>query len=134
VAERALVDTSVFIAAESGRPLDEELVARYETCVSIFTLAELRVGVGLADRRTRQRRARTLAVAERYEVLRADERVAEQFALLVVALRQARRRAGLMDTLIAATAAAESIPVLTQDADFGLIADHSDGSVQVVEV
>jgi predicted nucleic acid-binding protein len=41
---RGLLDTSVFIAAESGRPLDEERIPE-EAALSVVTLAELQAGV-----------------------------------------------------------------------------------------
>ncbi|HWH10665.1 MAG TPA: hypothetical protein VG165_06025 [Solirubrobacteraceae bacterium] len=56
-----LLDTSVFIARETSRPLGElpERVA-----VSVVTIGELMLGVlNAADRSTRARRAQTLALA-----------------------------------------------------------------------
>jgi len=73
-------------------------------------------------------------IAERYDVLPADERVVERFAALVVALRRAGRRTGALDALIAATAMAEAVPVMTQDEDFALLAAHADGALRVVVV
>ena len=41
---RGVLDTSVFIAAESGRSLNEELLPE-ESAISVITLAELQAGV-----------------------------------------------------------------------------------------
>ena len=56
---RGLVDTSVFIARESGRPL-EDVSMPDEVAVSIVTIGELRAGVLAADDvRVRERRLTT---------------------------------------------------------------------------
>ncbi len=53
---RGLADTSLFIARESGRPLQESLIPE-ELAVSIVTIAELRAGVLAAlDVTTRDQR------------------------------------------------------------------------------
>lgn len=130
---RALLDTSVFIAADSGRELDWDAVAAFRTCLSVVTVAELRVGIGLAsDPEVRMQRAGALAVAEAFEVLPVEERSARVFADLQIALRRAGRRASVLDGLIAATAIAEGMPVLTQDRDFLALAEH--GPLEVVLV
>ncbi len=54
------------------------------------------------------------------------------FADLQVALRRAGRRAAILDGLVAATAIAEGMPVLTRDRDFLALAEH--GSLEVVLV
>lgn len=56
----ALLDTSVLIARESGRPLDTTLIPG-ETAISVVTLAELHAGVlAAADTVTRAIRLATL--------------------------------------------------------------------------
>ena len=51
----AILDTSIFIAGEQGRPLDQPLPE--DVSVSVVTLAELELGVLMArDSDTRSRR------------------------------------------------------------------------------
>ena len=117
---RGLLDTSVFIAREHGRSLDAARLPD-EAAISVATLAELELGVLLADSpAARARRLRTLgAVRATYDALPADEAVASAFAALVAAVRQSRRRnLRVQHAWIAATAAAHGVPVVTQDADF----------------
>lgn len=114
-----LVDTSVFVARETGRRLGP-LPADAVTAVSVLTLAELRVGVLLArDPTTRAARLRTLEIAMReHEPLPVDDAVADRFAGLVAVVRSAGRNPRVLDTLIAATALAHDATVATQDDDF----------------
>ena len=118
---RALLDTSFFVATESGRPLGEmERVT--ETEVSVVTLAELTVGVLVADDDDRSARVATLsAVESTWDPLPIDAEVARQFARIVAALRAGGRRIPILDALVAATAIVEQIPVVTQDNDYGAI-------------
>jgi len=114
-----LLDTSVFIARESGRPL-ADLPAGAVTAVSIITVAELRIGVLTADDPTvRSARLATLESATRHHLpLPVDEPVVERFADLVASLKQAGKNPRVMDTLIAATALAHGAVVVSQDDDF----------------
>ena len=118
---RALLDTSFFVATESGRPLGEmERVT--ETEVSVVTLAELTVGVLVADDDDRSARVATLsAVESTWDPLPIDAEVARQFARIVAALRAGGRRIPILDALVAATAIVEQIPVVTQDNDYEAI-------------
>jgi len=114
----AVVDTSVFIALESRRPLDRSKMTS-EVCVSVITIGELRAGVLSApDARSRARRLETLTRAMRLEPLPIDRSVAERWAELRALLREADRRMKANDSWIAATAMAHGIPVITQDGDF----------------
>lgn len=118
---RALLDTSFFVATESGRPLGE-MDGVTETEVSVVTLAELTVGVLVADDMDRPARVATLsAVESTWEPLPVDAEVARQFARIVAALRTNRRRIPVLDALVAATAVVEQIPVVTQDRDYDTI-------------
>lgn len=114
-----LLDTSVFIAREAGRPAGE-LPARASTAVSVLTIAELRIGVLVAaDPSDRAVRLSTLESATRdHDPLPVDDAVAEHFARLVAQLRAAGRKPRMIDTLIAATALAHGAAVATQDDDF----------------
>jgi len=115
----ALLDTSVFIARESGRPL-AALPEGAVTAVSVITVAELRVGVLTADDPTvRSTRLATLESANRHHLpLPADEPVVEQFARLVALLTPAGKNPRVMDTLIAATALAHGAVIVSRDDDF----------------
>jgi len=63
VTERGLLDTSVFIAREGGRPLRGDLLPE-RSHVCVVTLAELQAGVLAApDTDTRQRRLVTAQLA-----------------------------------------------------------------------
>ncbi|MGH7640200.1 MAG: PIN domain-containing protein [Candidatus Dormibacteria bacterium] len=126
---RALLDTSFFVATESGRPIGE-MKGVSETEVSVVTLAELTVGVLMADEDDRSARVATLsAVESTWDPLPIDAEVARQFARLVAALRVSGRRVPILDALVAATAIVEQIPVVTQDNDFEAIP-----GVEVIQV
>lgn len=115
---RAVVDTSVFIAAESGRRLDGARLPR-ETAVSVVTLAELQAGVLRAtDTETRARRLGTLATVSDVEVLDIGEDTASEWARLRVHLAETGRRVNVNDLWIAASAVAHGLPIVTQDDDF----------------
>ena len=118
---RGLLDTSVFIADESGRPFDEARLP-YEVAISAITLAELHVGVLAArDVETRARRLATLESVADVELLAVDDTVAGVWAQLRVQLAELGRRCNVNDLWIAATAVAHRIPVVTQGDDFTAI-------------
>jgi predicted nucleic acid-binding protein len=117
-----LLDTSVFIARESGRPLGElpERVA-----VSTITIGELQLGVlNAGDDAARARRADTLALARAADPLPIGEAVMVAWARLVADCRAqgVHRTIKLTDALIAATAVEHGLPVVTQDSDYDQIA------------
>jgi predicted nucleic acid-binding protein len=116
---RGLLDTSVFIADEQGRALAAARLPD-EAAVSVVTLAELELGVHLADSAERRAlRMRTLgSVRATYAALPIDENVASAFAELVAAARNQGRRPRVQDAWIAATARAHDVAVYSQDADF----------------
>lgn len=117
-AARGLLDTSVFIARESGRPLNVEVLPDHSFICPV-TIAELQAGVLAAqDVHVRARRLATLDATNDIEILLIDEAVAAQWARLRVHLAQAGRRMNVNDLWIAATAVAHAIPVVTQDDDF----------------
>ena len=119
---RGLLDTSVFIADQSGRPLDVERLP-HEVAVSAVTVAELHVGVLAArDVETRARRLATLETTADLRVLAVDAAVAAAWARLRVHLAEAGRRLNVNDLWIAATALANELPVVTQDDDFEPVA------------
>lgn len=115
---RGLADTSVFIARESGRPLNSDALPD-ELAVSIITIGELRAGVLAASSvEVRDRRLDTLTAALQLEPVPVDEAVAAHWARLRVLLRDSGQRMPVNDSWIAATALALGVPVVTQDDDF----------------
>lgn len=117
-AEVGLLDTSVFIARESGRamsPLPDRVA------LSVVTIGELQLGVlNAVDAATRARRADTLALARAADPIPISEAVMVSWARLVADCRAAgvHRAVKLTDALIAATAIEHGLPVVTQDEDF----------------
>lgn len=115
---RGLADTSVFIAAESQRPLDHAQMPD-ELAVSVITIGELRAGVlATADVSVRDRRLTTLMRALALTPIPIDADVADAWATLRVMLRDRGLRMPVNDSWIAATALALGVPVVTQDADY----------------
>jgi len=114
---RAIADTSVFIAQETGRDLGD---LPEEVAVSVVTAAELELGVLRAkDTDTRARRLATLAqVRATYPLLPVDAETASCFARIAAAELEAGRRIRRHDAWIAATALRYGVAVATQDADF----------------
>jgi len=113
-----LLDTSVFIAREVGRPLGE-LPER--VTISVVTIGELELGVlSAADDLSRTRRAGTLALARRVDPVPISESVMTAWARLVMDCRSAgiQQTVKLIDALIAATAIDLGLPVVTQDDDY----------------
>jgi predicted nucleic acid-binding protein len=129
---RGLLDTSVFIASETGRQLDSSRLP-LEAAISAVTLAELHVGVLAArDVETRARRLATLEAVGDIELLPIDAAAAASWAMLRVHLAEVGRRLNVNDLWIAATALANGVPVVTQDDDFGPI--DGVGGLAVVRV
>ncbi|HEX6753746.1 MAG TPA: PIN domain-containing protein [Solirubrobacterales bacterium] len=117
-----LLDTSVFIAHETGRPLGD-LPDR--VAVSVVTIGELQLGVlNATDDATRARRADTLALARSADPIPISEAVMTAWARLVADCKAAgiHRTVKLTDALIAATAVEHGLPVVTQDGDFARLA------------
>lgn len=114
----AIADTSLLIALESGRRL-RDMPLPDRLTVSVITIGELRAGV-LAARHLdeRDRRLATLSAALALDPVPIDGPVADAWARLRVALRDAGRRMPVNDSWIAATAMSLGVPVVTQDADY----------------
>jgi predicted nucleic acid-binding protein len=121
---KAVADTSIFIAQETGRELGDlpEKIA-----VSVVTVAELELGVLRADDpETRARRLSTLSrVQSTYPLLPIGPEIASCFARIAAAERSRGRRLRRHDTWIAATAMKHEAAVLTQDSDFSSFAEVS---------
>jgi predicted nucleic acid-binding protein len=120
---RGLADTSVFIARESDRPLQESLFPD-ELAVSIITIGELRAGVlATNDVKIRDQRLATLTAAMTLDPVSVDDDVAAQWARLRVLLRDSGQRMPVNDSWIAATAMALNVPIVTQDDDYIRLAE-----------
>ena len=116
-----VLDTSVFIANESGRPLDESLMPE-EVATTVITVAELTAGVLAAgSAEVRSRRLATLDAVADMVALSADEDAARVWARLRVHLAETGRRMGVNDLWIAAIAVSRGLPVITQDDDFAAL-------------
>jgi predicted nucleic acid-binding protein len=114
---KGLVDTSIFIASETGRALDVERLPD-EIAVSVITIGELRAGVlAAADVTARDRRLSTLMRALELQPVPIDESVADAWARLRILLRDRGLGMPINDSWIAATALALGVPMVTQDAD-----------------
>jgi len=132
-AASGLLDTSVFIARETGRQL-EELPPR--VAVSVITIGELQLGVLAAgDAPARARRGDTLALARAADPIPITEAVMVAWARLVVDCRTAgiHRTVKLTDALIAATAITHGLAVVTQDDDYSQMA-HAHPALEVLTV
>ena len=129
---RGLLDTSVFVAFESGRSIDVDALPD-ESAISVVTLAELEAGV-LAASTTESRSIRmgTLRRVNEIELIGVDESVARMWALMRVTLGRGGHKINLNDLWIAATAASRGMPVVTQDSDFGPV--EGIGGLQVIRV
>ena len=117
-----LLDTSVFIARETKRPVGE---LPDHVAVSVVTIGELQLGVLSAPNSdSRARRADTLALARTADPIPISESVMTSWARLVTDCRAAgiHRMVKLTDALIAATAIEHGLPVVTQDDDYDRIA------------
>jgi predicted nucleic acid-binding protein len=125
---RAVADTSIFIARETGHRL---VTLPAEIAVSVITTAELELGVLRATTPgARSSRLATLVhVRGTYPLLPVDDATASCYARLADEQLRAGRKPRRHDTWIAATALRHHAAVLTQDADFGVFE-----SVEVLRV
>ncbi|MEB4211451.1 type II toxin-antitoxin system VapC family toxin [Mycobacterium sp. 94-17] len=117
----AVLDTSVFIASETGRYLDEARIPD-EVATTVVTLAELHAGVLAAT--TSDIRAQRLATLESIadmETLSVDDDAARMWARLRIYLAEAGRRMLANDLWIAAIAASRGLAIVTQDDDFAAL-------------
>jgi predicted nucleic acid-binding protein len=116
--DAGVLDTSVFIATETGRQLDESLIPA-EVATTVITVAELNVGVLAAQSSDiRAQRLATLESVADMEALPVDEEAARMWARLRIHLAETGRRLRINDLWIAAIAASQGLPVVTRDGDF----------------
>ncbi len=116
----ALIDTSIFIAAERNKDAWHHALANLDTdevAIASITASELLHGVHRA--KTEQQRTRREVFVERIlatvPVLPFDLLVARTHARLWATLRAAGQTVGSHDLLIAATAAANDMAIITRD-------------------
>jgi len=131
-AKVGILDTSVLIATEDGRPLRSEALPE-SAAISIVTVSELRAGVLAApDIQSRDRRLATLERISKAAVFPVDQRVATAWAGIRAYLAASGERVSANDLWIASTAAANRMPVFTQDRDFHALSGVN--GLTVVEV
>ncbi len=117
--KRALLDTSFVISLARGEELP--LVdPPDEAAISALTLCGLHHGVLVATDEQRPGRLATLIFAERrFAALPIDSRIATHYGRLLAETRRRRgKKLQTADALIAATAAAHGLPLITRDRDF----------------
>lgn len=120
-ARPGLLDTSVFIAGESGRRLNNDDLPD-QTAVCVVTIGELQAGVLAApDTATRALRLSTLESASAVEPLPVTAEAARRWAELRVRLAEHGLPAKVNDLWIAAVAKANGMDVVTHDDDFDAI-------------
>jgi tRNA(fMet)-specific endonuclease VapC len=114
---RLLLDTTFLVDADrAGAHLDEVIDDGDDLAVAAVTIAELRVGALLADRKRKaSRTAYVDDVIATIPVLDYDLRVAEAHAELLAEVRAQGKPRGAHDLIIAATAKAFGRTVVSAD-------------------
>ncbi len=114
---RLLFDTTFLIDAERTRDdLDEVIDDDEDIAIAAVTIAELRVGALLADRRRKaSRTAYVEDIISTIPVIDYDMDVAEAHAELLVEVRSQGSPRGAHDLIIAATARASNRMIVTAD-------------------
>ncbi|MBS1887414.1 MAG: PIN domain-containing protein [Actinobacteria bacterium] len=117
-AKYGLLDTSVLIAAEVGRPLRSEALPETASA-SIVTVAELRAGIHTApDVATRDQRIAIYELVMSGPVIPIDGVVAKVWSQMRAYLAASGEKVSVNDVWVAATAASREIPIVAQDRDF----------------
>ncbi|HRN30118.1 MAG TPA: type II toxin-antitoxin system VapC family toxin [Terrimesophilobacter sp.] len=131
-ATRGLLDTSTVIAIETGRDVDYGALP-LQQYVCVITLGELNAGIHTApDVEARASRVASLATVSGLQTLPITDAAARHWGRLRARLLEAKRRLNVNDLWIASVALANDLPVVTQDADFDVLADL--GGPQVIKV
>jgi tRNA(fMet)-specific endonuclease VapC len=107
----------VLVAAERGGSwLDDVIADDDDVAIAAITVAELQVGVELADRRRRETRSVFVdGLLEMLAIEPYDLAVADSHARLLAHARRAGTARGAHDLVIAATAVARGRTVVTSD-------------------
>jgi tRNA(fMet)-specific endonuclease VapC len=114
---RLLLDTTFLVDADRWKASLDDLIADDdEVAIAAITVADLLVGVLLADRRHRVDRQQFLDdVRGSIPIVEYDTTIAVAHAELLVAARRQGRPRGAHDLIIAATATATQREVVTAD-------------------
>ena len=114
---RLLFDTTFLIDAErSGDDLDQVIHDTDDIAIAAVTVAELRVGALLADRRRKASRSAYIEdILSTIPVIGYDIDVVEAHAELLVEVRSQGSPRGAHDLIIAATAKASDRTIVTAD-------------------
>jgi tRNA(fMet)-specific endonuclease VapC len=114
---RLLLDTTFLVDADRSKALLDDLIADDdEVAIAAITVAELIVGVLLADRAHRADRQQfVIQVRDSIPITAYDATIAAAHAELLVAVRRQGRPRGAHDLIIAATANATQREVVTAD-------------------
>lgn len=113
---RLLLDTTFLVDAELSPDALDLIDDDDDTAIAAITVAELQVGVLLADRRRRTARQRYVGeILGTIPVLDYDREVAAAHAELLVHVRRQGEPRGAHDLIIAATARSAGRMVLTAD-------------------
>lgn len=114
-----ILDTTVLVDAErrGGTAFEESISDADDVAIAAITVAELAVGVEMADstRRHQARRAFVTAVLEALSVESYGLEVARAHGALLAHTRRAGRPRGAHDLIVAATARASGREVLSAD-------------------
>jgi tRNA(fMet)-specific endonuclease VapC len=115
-----ILDTTVLVDAqrEGASTLDRLVGHEDDVAIAAISVAELAVGVELADGKRRARRARFVAaVLGAVSVETYDADVAQAHGALLAHTRRSGQPRGAHDLIIAATARARGREVVTADSD-----------------
>jgi len=118
VSRRLILDTGILIAVERGTlTIDRAIREDDDVAIAAITVAELMVGVELADERHRQRRQDLVDdLLSAMPMEPYGQNTARAHARLLAHVRRAGKPRGAHDLIIAATAVATGRSVLTSDA------------------
>ncbi|HET7506811.1 MAG TPA: PIN domain-containing protein [Solirubrobacterales bacterium] len=114
---RLILDTTILIDAErGGNALAEAIDDNDDVAVAAITVAELRVGVQMAQGARRKKRAQFVtAVLDAVAIEPYDLQVADAHAALLAHVRRQGNPRGAHDLIIAATARAREREVVSLD-------------------
>lgn len=117
---RVLSDTSVLIEPLTEQEIEAHGLAEAEQAISVVTIAELHMGTLVSDdAQERAARLRRLAAVEaRHETLALDADAARVLGRYMAEAKRAQLRLRTSDAIIAATAEANDLTVVTRDRDF----------------
>jgi tRNA(fMet)-specific endonuclease VapC len=117
---RLILDTTVLVDAErGGDALSAAVKDSDDVAIAGVTVAELKVGIELAEGRRRETRERFVSeVLDAVSIEAYDASVADAHAALLAHVRRTGTPRGAHDLIIAATARARGRQVVSSDGDF----------------